>query len=189
MSVVSNRTPGAAMKCLACGAELMRLLEVRTDTTTPFAIERRIFQCSSCRQSAQRLGFDRTRMPFNNLPAITPSNAPTIKLQRERHATTSTAANAVETQSSRALTPPESHRSVDWGAVVGRVSITLKAQGIEARAATWARTLEKLRNRQVELKERAVSGRTNSDQGEPAPKQVASVPEPPAECLVLSEGP
>ena len=74
---------GAAMKCLACGAE-MRLINVRSEATTPFAIERRIFQCSSCRQSAQRLGFDRTRMPFDTSPAITPSNAPTIKLQPER---------------------------------------------------------------------------------------------------------
>jgi hypothetical protein len=172
---------------------MMRLLEVRTDTTTPFAIERRIFQCSSCRQSAQRLGFDRTRIPFNKLPAITPSNAPTIKLQRERHAATSTAANAVETQSSRASAPPEPHRSVDWGAAVGRISITLKAQAMEARAATWARTMEKLCNRQMALKERAVSGTTNrfmlNDQGERAPKQVASVPERLPECLVLSEGP
>ena len=40
--------------------EEMRLMDVRTDTTTPFAIERRIFQCSSCRQTAQRLGFDRS---------------------------------------------------------------------------------------------------------------------------------
>jgi len=50
------------MKCLACSAE-MRLMDVRTDTsTTAFGIERRIFQCSSCRQSAQRLGFARSRM-------------------------------------------------------------------------------------------------------------------------------
>ena len=39
--------PGAAMKCFACGAA-MRLIDVRIEATTPFAIERRIFQCSSC---------------------------------------------------------------------------------------------------------------------------------------------
>jgi hypothetical protein len=159
------------MKCLACGAE-MRLIDVRTEAAKPFAIERRIFQCSSCRQSAQRLGFDRTRMPFRTSPAITPSNVSAIRLQRERHAATSTAANAVETQSSRALAPPEPHRSVDWGSVVGRVSITLKEQRSEARAAAWARTMEKLRRRQMALQERSVSGRTNgvmvNDQGEPA---------------------
>ena len=84
-------------------------------------------------------------------------------------------------------------KSVDWGSVVGKVSITLKAQAREARAATWARTMEKLRSRQMALKERAVSGRTNgvmvNDQGEPALKLVASGPERPQECLVLSEGP
>jgi hypothetical protein len=54
MSIVSNECRGAVMKCLACGA-VMRLMDVRTDTTTPFAIARRVFQCSSCRQTAQRL--------------------------------------------------------------------------------------------------------------------------------------
>jgi hypothetical protein len=53
--------------------------------------------------------------------------------------------------------------------------------------------MEKLRSRQMALKERAVSGRTNgvmvNDQGEPAPKQVASVPEWLQECSELSEGP
>ena len=132
---------GAAMKCLACGAE-MRLLDVRTDTTKPFAIERRIFQCSSCRQGAQRLGFDRSRMPLSTSPAITPSNAPILKLQPERHLAASTAANAIERQSSRASAPLEPHRPVDWGAVVGKVSIALKAKRSEARAAAWARTME-----------------------------------------------
>jgi hypothetical protein len=156
MSLVSNGVPGAAMKCLACGAE-MRLLDVRTDTTKPFAIERRIFQCSSCRQGAQRLGFDRSRMPLSTSPAITPSNAPILKLQPERHLAASTAANAIERQSSRASAPLEPHRPVDWGAVVGKVSIALKAKRSEARAAAWARTMEKLRSRQSALKARAAN--------------------------------
>src|SRR4051812_38131133 len=69
MSLISNGVLGAAMKCLACGAE-MRLMDVRTDTTTPLAIERRIFQCSSCRQTAQRLGFDRSGLPDCTAPAM-----------------------------------------------------------------------------------------------------------------------
>jgi len=150
---------GSVMKCLACGAE-MRLMDVRTEATTPFGIERRIFQCSSCRQSAQRLGFERTRLPFSTSPAITPSNVSAIRLQRERHAGTSTAANAVETPSSRALAPLEPHRSVD--AVVGKVSIALKEQAREARAASWTKTMEKLRSRQVALKERTAPGRTGN---------------------------
>jgi hypothetical protein len=148
--------PGAAMKCLACGAE-MRLINGRSEATTPFAIERRIFQCSSCRQSAQRLGFDRTRMPFSISPAITPSNAPPTELQRARHATT---ANAVETQSSRALVSLEPQRPDDWGPVVSKVSIALKEKASEARAAAWARTMEKLRSRQMALKERAAPFRS-----------------------------
>jgi hypothetical protein len=59
ITIVSNECRGAAMKCLACGA-VMRLMDVRTDATTPFAIKRRMFQCSSCRQTAQRLEFDRS---------------------------------------------------------------------------------------------------------------------------------
>jgi hypothetical protein len=70
---------GAAMKCLACGAE-MRLLDIRTDTTTPFAIERRVFQCSSCRQTAQRLGFDRSGLPDRTAPAVK-TCAPALSLQ------------------------------------------------------------------------------------------------------------
>jgi predicted RNA-binding Zn-ribbon protein involved in translation (DUF1610 family) len=153
------RMPGAAMKCLACGAE-MRLINVRSEATTPFAIERSIFQCSSCRQSAQRLRFDRTRMPFSTSPAITPSSAPTVKLQRERDTVTSTSANAVETQSSRALVSLEPRRPVDWCSVVGKVSIALKEKASEARAAAWARTMEKLRSRQMALKERAAPFRS-----------------------------
>ena len=174
-----------AMKCLACGAE-MRLLDVRSEATTPFAIERRIFQCSSCRQSAQRLGFDRSRMPS---PAITPFNAPAIMLQRESETATSVAK----------LPPPKPQRPVDWDAVVGKVSIALKEKRSEARAAVWAKTMEKLRNRQMALKERAVPARTGDDefdrvwygqcQGEPALKQVASGPERPQECSALPEGP
>ena len=131
----------------------MRLIDVRTEATTPFGIERRIFQCSSCRQSAQRLALDRTRMPFSTSPAITPSNASAIGLQRERHAGTSTAANAVETQSGRKPLLEPQHP--DWGAVVGKVSIALKEKRSEARAAAWARTMEKLRSRQMALKAQA----------------------------------
>ena len=72
------------MKCLACGAE-MRLIDVRFEATTPFAIERRIFQCSSCRQTAQRLGFDRSGLPDCTAPAMKTS-APAIRLQSDRSA-------------------------------------------------------------------------------------------------------
>ena len=67
------------MKCLACGAQ-MRLLDVRTDTMAPFAIERRMFQCSSCRQTAQRLRFDRSGLPNCAAPVTRPTNAPAIRV-------------------------------------------------------------------------------------------------------------
>lgn len=149
-----NRTK-PDVRLIGCNAPETR----RSEATTPFANERRIFQCSSCRHSAQRLRFDRTRMPLSASPAITPSNAPTIKLQPERLATT---ANAVETQSSRALVPLEPHRPVDWSAVVGKISVVLKERRSEARAAAWARAMEKLRSRQMALRERAPTGDASS---------------------------
>ena len=154
MSTLSHGVPGAAMKCLACGAE-MRLIDVRTDSTTPFAIERRIFQCSSCRQTAQRLGFDRSGLPDCTSPAMK-TYAPAIRLQSDRPAAAGTPGHAGEKLINRevAATP---QKPVDWGSVVGKVSITLKAQAREARAATWARTMEKLRSRQMALEERAAN--------------------------------
>jgi hypothetical protein len=140
------------MKCLACGAE-MRLLDVRTDPTAPFAIERRIFQCSSCRQTAQRLGFDRSGLPDCTAPAVK-TYAPAVTLQPDRSAAGGAPWHAGERSISREV-PATPQKLVDWGSVVGRVSITLKAQAREARAATWAKTMEKLRSRQMALKGRA----------------------------------
>ena len=51
-------------------------------------------------------------------------------------------------------------RPPDWGSAVEKVSIALKQQAVAARAAAWARTVEKLRSRQMALKERAVPLRT-----------------------------
>ena len=65
------------MKCLACGAE-MRLMDVRTDTAAPFGIERRVFQCLSCRQIAQRLRLNRPRMAIPHLPAARSVSEPLI---------------------------------------------------------------------------------------------------------------
>jgi hypothetical protein len=54
-----------------------------------------------------------------------------------------------------AVTP---QKPVDWGAVVGKVSIALKEKASEARAAAWAKAMEKLRSRQMVIKERAATG-------------------------------
>ena len=44
--------------------------------------------------------------------------------------------------------------AVDWGLAVERSSIALEQQAVAARASAWARTIEKLRERQMALKER-----------------------------------
>ena len=192
------------MKCLACGAE-MRLIDVRIEATTPFAIERRIFQCSSCRQTAQRLGFDRSGLPDCTAPAVK-GYAPAIRLQADRSAAGGAPGHAGEKLISREVAVTL-QKPVDWGAVVGKVSIALKEQASEARAAAWARTVEKLRSRQMALKAQAAPIRTTGREFDrvwyghcldEAPNPVASGPElvqdggatlrvRPKGCSVLSE--
>ena len=140
------------MKCLACGAE-MRLIDVRFEATTPFAIERRIFQCSSCRQTAQRLGFDRSGLPDCTAPAMK-TYAPAIRLKSDRSAAGDALGHAGEMLISRqvAVTP---QKPVDWGAGGWQGQHRPQEQASEARAAAWAKTMEKLRSRQMALRERA----------------------------------
>ena len=126
------------MKCLACGAQ-MRLMDVRTDTTAPFGIERRVFQCSSCRQIAQRLRLNRPRMAIAHLPALRPSEA-----QSER-------AKMIE-EVNGGQSALKQQPATDWGLAVESSSIALKQQAVAARASAWARTIEKLRERQMALK-------------------------------------
>ena len=143
------------MKCLACGAE-MRLLDVRTDTTAPFAIERRIFQCSSCSQTAQRLGFDRSGLPDRTAPVMK-TNTPAIRLQSDRYPIGSAPRPTGEKLIRQVVVGGE--KPVDWGSLVGKVSTALKEQAVTARATAWAKTIEKLRSRQMALNERAVPGK------------------------------
>jgi hypothetical protein len=143
------------MKCLACGAEL-RLMDIRTDTTTPFGIERRVYQCLSCRQIAQRLRLNRPRVedtPY--LPTVPmASEAPNIKPQMLRNGALAASANAIEKVNKAGL---NQQTRVDWGRTVETFSRALKKQASAARASSWARTMEKLRNRQMALKERAAT--------------------------------
>ena len=147
MSTVSNGVPGAAMKCLACGAE-MRLMDVQTDTTTVCGIERHTFRCSTCPQTAQRLMFNRPRMPIIHLPVVTRPKAPAIDLQMGRPAAGSGWVNAVEKLNSKQADLKQrtamTVRTPDRGSAVEKVSIALKQQAVAARAAAWARTVERL---------------------------------------------
>ena len=118
------------MKCLACGAE-MRLMDVRTEPTTPFGIERRVFQCSSCRQSAQRLRFDRSRLPVTTSATMTHTNEPAIRQQGDSSAPASRAALVEEKRHS---------------------SIAVKEQASAGpRALPLGEDGEKLRSRQMAL--------------------------------------
>ena len=190
MSTVSNGVPGAAMKCLACGAE-MRLMDVQTDTTTVCGIERHTFRCSTCPQTAQRLMFNRPRMPIIHLPVVTRPKAPAIDLQMGRPAAGSGWVNAVEKLNSKQADLKQrtamTVRTPDWGSAVEKVSIALKQQAVAARAAALARALEKLRSQQMALDERAAPLTTADREfdriwygqcaDEVAPKPVASAPE------------
>jgi hypothetical protein len=175
----------------------MRLIDIRAEAaTTPFGIERRVFQCLSCRQTAQRLGFARAGLPDRSAPVMKPANAPVIRLQSDRYAARSAPGAAGEELLSRqvAVTMQE---PADWESVVGKVSTALKEQVVAARATAWAKTLEKLRSKQMALKERAAPGGTvvgefdgvwyGQCNGEEAPKPVGSGPERPQECAGLSQ--
>src|SRR5207342_1152321 len=146
---------GAAMKCLACGAE-MRLMDVQTDTTTVCGIERHTFRCSTCPQTAQRLMFNRLRMPIIHLPVVTQPKA--IDLQMGRPAAGSGWVNAVEKLNSKQADLKQrtamTVRTPDWGSVVEKLSTALKQQAGAARAAALARAVEKRRSQQMVLEER-----------------------------------
>ena len=101
MGSMCTRSSGGVMKCVACGAA-MRLMQVQTDTATVCGIERHIFRCSACPQSAQRLMFNRARMSGINVPAAaTPTEAPAIKLQAAQAAGLSGWTRAIEKLGSR----------------------------------------------------------------------------------------
>jgi hypothetical protein len=72
---------GSGMKCLACEGE-MRLMEVRTDTTTVCGIERHTFRCSACAHTAQRLMLNRVRMPITKLPVVARPKAIDLQMGR-----------------------------------------------------------------------------------------------------------
>jgi len=176
---------GAAMKCLACGAE-MRLMDVQTDTTTVCGIERHTFRCSTCPQTAQRLMFNRPRMPIIHLPVVTRPKAPAIDLQMGRPAAGSGWVNAVEKLNSKQADLKQrtamTVRTPDWGSAVEKVSIALKQQAVAARAAAWARTVEKLRSRHTGLPVRMADSEFDRVwyghcPDEAAPKPVALGPE------------
>ena len=108
---------GAAMKCLACGAE-MRLIDVRPDRTTVCGIERHTFRCSACTHTAQRLTLNRARVPITNLPVVIPPKAPVIDPHNGRPAAQSAWAKSIEkvnNKTGRAKTASGSNHRVGFG--------------------------------------------------------------------------
>jgi hypothetical protein len=176
---------GGVMKCVACGAE-MRLMQVQTDTVTVCGIERHLFGCSACPQSAQRLMFNRARMSSINLPvAATHSEAPPIELDAARIAGASGWTRAIEKLSSR-QTALKEHKAAERTSdrlsalkAPKRGLIALRERPAAAKSSAnkssannssannssaWTNAVEKLRSRQIVL-ERAATARTTDTAG------------------------
>ena len=179
------RVVGGVMKCVACGAE-MRLMQVQTDTVTVCGIERHLFGCSACPQSAQRLMFNRARMSSINLPvAATHSEAPPIELDAARVAGASGWTRAIEKLSSR-QTALKEHKAAERTSdrlsalkAPKRGLIALRERPAAAKSSAnkssannssannssaWTNAVEKLRSRQIVL-ERAATARTTDTAG------------------------
>ena len=175
--------PGAAMKCLACGAE-MRLIEVRPDRTTVCGIERHTFRCSACAHTAQRLMLNRPRVPITNLPVVIPPKAPVIDPHNGRPAAQSAWAKSIEkVNNKQAELKQRAAATTEWGSVVEKLSVRLKQQAVAARAEALARTVEKLRSLHTGLLVRMSDSEFDRVwyghcPDEAAPKPVALGPEP-----------
>ena len=154
------------MKCVACGAG-MRLMQVQTDTATVCGIERHIFRCSACPQSAQRLMFNRARMSGINLPvAATPPEAPAIKLQAARAEGPSGWTTAIEKLGSRQAALKERKAAERTSDRLSVIKTPLKGRPIALRetpaaakslansSPAWTNAIEKLGSRQTALQER-----------------------------------
>jgi hypothetical protein len=108
----------------------------------------------SCRQIAQRLRLNRPRMAITHLPAPRSVSEPLdFEPQSQPSGTQSERANVVEEVNS-GQSALKQQPAADWGLAVEGSSIGLKRQAVAARASAWARTIEKLRERQMALKER-----------------------------------
>jgi hypothetical protein len=176
---------GGAMQCLACGAEMQLREVVLADIPTMPGFERHTFRCSACPQVARRLVICRAKMPVvDPLVPSAVSEAPTTNLQTGQQAA-GVLPNAVEKLHSTQAAL-EDQDVTDWLPTVEKLSMALKERAVAARASAWAKTVEKLRSRQMALKERAVPVRTVDREFDRvwnaqcpdgvAPKPVASVP-------------
>ena len=145
------------MQCLACGAEMQLREVVLADIPTMPGFERHTFRCSACPQVARRLVICRAKMPVvDPLVPSAVSEAPTTNLQTGQQAA-GVLPNAVEKLHSTQAAL-EDQDVTDWLPTVEKLSMALKERAVAARASAWAKTVEKLRSRQMALKERAAAG-------------------------------
>ena len=157
---------GGAMQCLACGAEMQLREVILADIPTMPGFERHTFRCSACPQVARRLVICRAKMPVvDPLVPSAVSEAPTTNLQTGQQAAGSVLPNAVEKLHSTQAAL-EDQDVTDWLPTVEKLSMALKERAVAARASAWAKTVEKLRNRQMALKERAATAGTTAPAGE-----------------------
>jgi hypothetical protein len=133
------------MKCLACSAE-MRLMDVRTDTTTVCGIERHTFRCAACAHTVQRLVLNRVRVPITNLPVVIPPKAPVIDPHNGPAAQSAWTKSIEKVNNKQAELKQRAAATTEWGSVVEKLSIRLKQQAVAARAEALARTVGKLRS-------------------------------------------
>ena len=135
-------------------------MQVETDTVAVCGIERHIFRCSACPQSAQRLMFNRARMSSIHLPdaAAARPEPPAIKLQAA-HVAPPSADGRERSRSSAA----DRRRSRSESRRIGFRSgcrrsrrqtstpIALRTKSAAAKSPTWTNAIEKLRRRQIVL--------------------------------------
>ena len=144
------------MRCLACGSEMHLRVVVLADIPTMPGFERHTFRCSACPQVARRLVICRAKMPVvDPLVPSTASEASASNIQTQ--AVGSTLPNAVEKVLSTQAALDE-EEAADWRPTVERLTKALKQRAVASRASAWAKTVEKLRSRQIALEERAATG-------------------------------
>ena len=148
---------------MACGAEMQLREVVLADIPTMPGFERHTFRCSACPQVARRLVISRAKMPVVDplVPSAAPE-APTTNLQTGQQAAGRVLPNVVEKLHSTQAAL-ENQDVTDWLPTVEKLSMALKERAVAARASAWAKTVEKLRSRQMALdEERAATASTTA---------------------------
>ena len=137
------------MQCAACGAKMLLTGVVLADIATMPGFERHTFKCSSCPQTARRLAICRAKMALvEPLAPIAAAQTPASDFR--------TAPPAEKLHSRQAI--PEEQKTTDWRPAVEKLVLALKERAVEARTSAWAKAIEKLRDRQAALTERAACG-------------------------------